>query len=302
MSILFDKPELPKNRLIIDLNGNEDVNIWKVTDNGESNIYELNPNNPNLLDLSTEFGMILLDGYSLIPPAPKTYIVDIPGGNGKLDLTESLLGETAYDNRDQEFKFAILDAEDFEMIKTTISNKIHGRAFNYALTMDPGYTYHGRFTIDSYKHSKYVNTGKVGTIVVKIESKPYKLLDNRRYYVSAQDGVGGIIRYFQSGRKPVTPKFESDGPFKVGFNGKLFDMPNGTWTISDITFRSGSNELYLSTFDIHECTWGYLKDNVTWKQFGEKKLYEWYKIKPDGTSAIKQWDDYASFTWGRIKR
>ena len=51
------------------------------------------PNNRLIVDgkdLTKEFGIILGDGYVMEPPSPKTYIVDIPSGNGKLDLTESL--------------------------------------------------------------------------------------------------------------------------------------------------------------------------------------------------------------------
>ena len=57
------------------------------------------PNNRlivNGVDLSTEYGMILLDGYTLSPPEPKTYTVDIPGGDGVIDLTEGLTGDVAY--------------------------------------------------------------------------------------------------------------------------------------------------------------------------------------------------------------
>ena len=56
-------PDLPNNRLIV-----------------------------NGVDLSIRFQMVLLDGYTLEPPEPKTYTVDIPGGNGVIDLTRLLPG------------------------------------------------------------------------------------------------------------------------------------------------------------------------------------------------------------------
>ena len=80
----------------------------------------------NGVDLTEKFKMVLSDGYTLTPPSPKTYIIDIPGGHGKLDLTESLFGDVPYDNRKQEFTFYIINVEDFEKAKTEISNMLHG--------------------------------------------------------------------------------------------------------------------------------------------------------------------------------
>ena len=70
-------PDLPDNRLIV-----------------------------NGVDLSVTYQMVLLDGYTLEPPKPKTYTVDIPGGNGVIDLTEALTGDVSYSNRTQKFTFA----------------------------------------------------------------------------------------------------------------------------------------------------------------------------------------------------
>ena len=130
------------------------------------------------VDLSERFKMVLLDGYTLTPPSPKTYIVDIPGGNGKLDLTESLFGDVTYDNRKLEFTFAIIGTENFEAVKTEITNFLHGKMLYFQMTMDPGYTYHGRFTISSYEHGMY-DIGKVGCIkslLSKIHRKKALLL------------------------------------------------------------------------------------------------------------------------------
>ncbi len=62
-------PDLPNNRLIV-----------------------------NGVDLSVTYQMVLLDGYTLEPPEPKTYTVDIPGGNGIIDLTEALTNDVVYNN------------------------------------------------------------------------------------------------------------------------------------------------------------------------------------------------------------
>ena len=61
----------------------------------------------NGIDLSMKYGLILIDGYELDPPSPKTTTVDIPGANGSIDLTEALNGDVVYDNRTKKFVFKI---------------------------------------------------------------------------------------------------------------------------------------------------------------------------------------------------
>ena len=43
------------------------------------------------------------------PPKPKTTYIDIPGGNGTLDLSESLTGYPIYENRTGSFKFRVMN-------------------------------------------------------------------------------------------------------------------------------------------------------------------------------------------------
>lgn len=263
-------PTLPKNRLIVDG-----------------------------VDLTAEFKMVLSDNYTLGPPEIKTYTVDIPGGNGKIDLTESLLGDTAYGNRKQEFTFYIISTSDFEKNKTEVSNFLHGKSFDYKMTMDPGYTYHGRFSVTEYAHAVY-NLGTVGVIKVEIDAKPFKLKDEQVFSI---DAVGGKTVYLESGRMRVRPAVETDGFLKVIFNNKLITLPQGTWTINDVLLTEGSNEIYFNSYDIRNLTWGDLKtSHITWRRFKEKRLYEWYKANGDGNYVNKVWSDLSGNTWASVSK
>lgn len=258
------------------------------------------PNNRlivNGVDLTPTFKMVLVDGYTLDPPKPKTYTVDIPGGNGKLDLTESLLGDTAYDNRKQEFIFYIIDSDNFEKVKTSVSNFLHGRSYNYKITMDPEYTYHGRFSVSSYTHNMYAN-GRVGIIKVAIDSDPFKYKDDQIFKV---DAIGGSIVYLPSGRLRVRPTIETDGFLKVIYDHKLFTLQQGTWKINDILLTEGTNEIYFNSYDIRNLTWGDIKNNsITWAEFKKRRLFEWYKSNGDGTYVHKRWEDLSDLTWADI--
>ena len=65
------------------------------------------------------------------PPKPKTTYIDIPGGNGALDLSESLTGYPIYENRTGSFKFRVMnDYVEWHERYTEIMEHLHGRSMN----------------------------------------------------------------------------------------------------------------------------------------------------------------------------
>lgn len=258
------------------------------------------PNNRlivNDVDLTANFKMVLVDGYTLEPPEPKTYTIDIPGGNGVLDLTETLLGDTAYNNRKQEFTFYVINTTEFEAIKTRVSNFLHGRSYNYKITMDPDYTYTGRFSVTSYTHSAYAS-GITGIIKISIDAKPFKMKPQQTYKV---DAVGGKLVYLPSGRMRVRPTIDTNRRVRVEYNNKVIYLTNGAWTLNDLMFSEGLNEIYFNAYDIRNLTWGDLKTNsVTWDEFGTQRIFEWYRSNGDGTYVMNRWKDVADKTWADL--
>ena len=248
----------------------------------------------NGVDLTERFKMILTDDYTFTPPSIKTYKVDIPGGHGQLDLTEALFGDVVYDNRKEEYTFNLIDVDNFERAKTEISKFLHGRYYEYKKTMDPEYTYKGRFSVSSYSRKAYAS-GILGIIKISIDGDPFKYKKEQVYTISC---VGGSIFYFNSGSKRVLPTIETYGLLKVIFNKKVYILPQGSWILNDVYFDSGINEVYFNSFDIHNLTWGDIKNNgTTWGEFKKKKLYEWYKSNGAGTLVFTTWDTVSANTW-----
>lgn len=198
----------------------------------------------NGVDLTKEYGLILADGYSLNPPEPKTNVIEIPGSNKVIDLTEALLGDVTYSNRTQEFTLYSIYNSDFEKLKTDISNFLHGKKFQYRITMDPDYVYTGRFKVGSYTHSVY-SGGKVGVITLSVEADPYKSKGLQTFRFNA---AGGIRVTLNSGRKIVSPKFEFKSETIVSANGVYARMQPGTYRVNDLWFKQGPNELYLNSY------------------------------------------------------
>lgn len=86
-----------------------------------------------------------------VPPTQKTNYIDIPGGDGSLDLSESLTKYPVYNNRTGSFKFRVMnDYMPWADRYSEIMGYLHGRTMRAILTEDPDYFYQGRFSVDSW--------------------------------------------------------------------------------------------------------------------------------------------------------
>lgn len=262
------------------------------------------PNNRLIVDgvdLSVRFQMILLDGYTLSPPEPKTYTVDIPGGDGVIDLTSALTGDVAYSNRPQSFTFMVVDPDSFERVKTDVSNFLHGKSFDYQMTMDPGYTYHGRFSVTEYSHAVYAYPGLVGVFTVDIDADPYKSKGLQTYKLNA---TGGKMFRLESGRKPVHPVIECAQPCKVRWKNVIVQVPAGTYRLNDVLFTEGYNDIYINSWTFYNITWGELGEGATHQMtWDEASKYRWddlQRLEGDIYDIPQKWEDLAPYRWSDL--
>ena len=112
------------------------------------------------------------------PPKQKTKIVDIPGGSGVIDLSESLTGYPVFNNRTGSFEFLIANNMYVEADNTTsswidvytdIMKHLHGKTMKMVLEDDPDYYYEGRFAVDQWNSDKTHSK-----ITISYDVGPYK--------------------------------------------------------------------------------------------------------------------------------
>lgn len=262
------------------------------------------PNNRLIVDgvdLTIRFQMALLDGYTLSPPEPKTYTVDIPGGDGVIDLTQALTGDVAYKNRQQTFPFMVVNPDSFERVKTDVSNFLHGKEFDYQITMDPGYTYHGRFTVNEYSHALYAYPGLVGMFTVSVDADPYKLKGHMTYQLNA---TGGQMFRLESGRKPVHPVIECTQPCRVRWKDVVTVVPVGTYRLNDVLFTQGFNEIYINSRELFNTSWADLgSDGIYAMTWDSASSYRWDDIqRMDGNimDVPRQWSEISGLRWEEL--
>ena len=107
------------------------------------------------------------------PPEPKTKYIELPGGNGSVDLTESLTGYPVYENRKGSLEFVVINDEweRWHTRYTKIMEYLHGRKMRAILDDDPNFYYEGRFNVSSWDSN---NDGTWSNITIDYDVDPFK--------------------------------------------------------------------------------------------------------------------------------
>lgn len=237
------------------------------------------------IDIEKKFGVYVTDESTFAPPTVKSYLIDRPGGDSKIDATE-VFGDVLYDDREDTLVLLVEDwVSDFSNVKTDIARFLHGKEYDFTYSWDPGYTYHGRFFLDEF----YQQAG-LRKIKVKITANPYKSAGIKVHEVDAQAGAHVMLN---PGRGRVQPVFESKMPIHVIANGVDAMLPAGSHTAVGLSISSDAAEVYVNTGGSvrgGSTTWGDLKEmGLTWGDLKGKRWHEvmWLKELPPENDAYK---------------
>lgn len=155
------------------------------------------------------------------PPTLKTKTLEIPGGDGVIDLSEALTGYPVYSNRTGSMEFIVVN-DFYEPVKThqewyevysNIMDYLHGQQLQAFLEDDKEYYYEGRFTVNNWKSDK-----NHSIITIDYDVGPYKwffhssledskLSDNFKNIQVTATYKSHIFKKTLFGRAPVCPSF-----------------------------------------------------------------------------------------------
>lgn len=184
---------------------------------------------------------------SFSPPLPKNNFIDLPGGSGTLDLSESLTGYPLYNDRTGSWEFVLADQETpYQDVYSEIMNYLQGRRYKAILEDDKYFCYDGKFWINEER-----SASEYSVIVIEYNVYPYKLernTSNEPWLWDPFDFKYGVIRNFQSivvngTLTVILPKSEmpsspiitaNSNGMKVQCNGTTYDLNNGKTIIPNI--------------------------------------------------------------------
>lgn len=182
---------------------------------------------------------LVLSKVSIPPATVKTNFVDIPGGNGSVDLTEAL-GEVKFYDRECSFTFTVFPYDDFEQKKTEVSNLLNGQRKKICLDKDPGYYWDGRCSIDEYASDKNLHRIVVGATVAPYKLKP----DVTKVIVPSGEAV---VRTLMNSRKTVVPTITNTASAVIVFGGKTYEISAGVHKILNIELTAGENQVIVTS-------------------------------------------------------
>lgn len=118
-----------------------------------------------------DYGMFAVKGgLDRGSPAPKTRLVDIPGADGLLDLTESAGGIVRYGNRPMSLLFSVrVDDDRRSALQDELVNDLHGKQVAIVFDDDPDWIYEGRATVAFEDIEDWRMK-----VRVSVDAKPYK--------------------------------------------------------------------------------------------------------------------------------
>ena len=188
------------------------------------------------------WGLFLIDFTMELPPA-KTKYVDLPIGNGSVDMTEAIFGDVSYGERTAAFQFAVkLPFSDRIALQNTIAAYLHGRRMRIVLPDDPYHYYMGRVQLTS----GMIREGTVDNLAMEAICEPYKYKMFPTVVSGAVPAGGTVTRSCLNSRMRVIPEITVSAAATIIFGGSTYSVNAGTWKLTNVVFVEGDNEITIT--------------------------------------------------------
>ena len=185
---------------------------------------------------------LVLAAKTIGTPSPKTETIDIPGGDGVLDLTD-FFGETKYGNRNLSFEFStMVTPSEFMPLFSEVQNALHGRKLRIILDEDPEWCYIGRISVSEWKADR-----NIGKLTIDCDCEPYKYQIGTTEIFRAISGTSSFT--LPNSRKRVVPevKVTSSSGLSVTYgSGNVWNLSSGSYLLPELELVEGDNPITVS--------------------------------------------------------
>lgn len=182
---------------------------------------------------------LILSQKTIGTPTPKTEVIEIPGGDGVLDLTD-FFGETKYNNRTLSFEFStIVPQDEFMDLFSRVQNALHGQKVKIILDDDAEWYYLGRLTVSEWKAEK-----RIGKLTIDCDCEPYKYSQTETAVKKAVTTTATIT--LANSRMRVVPKITTDAAMTIAFGAYSGTFSAGTFTIPELVLVEGNNTVTVT--------------------------------------------------------
>lgn len=188
-----------------------------------------------------DLGLLLAPGSSVGDAQPKTYFVDVPHGNGSLDLSEAITGDVVYDDREISFKLLLpADVKTWDVKQRELKNMFHGKRREIIMPQYPGYYFVGRVNVEAIEQDK-----SVAYIPFSVLAEPFALKVNKTIASHSVTATGVLILILKNERMITMPTFTTSGTTKITFGNKTQSYSAGTFQSTSILLKEGDNPIKI---------------------------------------------------------
>lgn len=186
-----------------------------------------------------DFRAVIQNADVVGSPAPNTSYVEVPGGNGHIDLTEALTGDVTYSNRTLTLQLALKTTPAlWPQVTNRIYNALHGRAVQVILDEEPTHYFYGRADVESA-----ARTRNAGQVAISVDCDPY------RYEIEETEvtfsGTGEWQCSLSNDRMWVVPAITSTNACSVVYGSSVISLEAGEQKIADFVLKEGETPLYV---------------------------------------------------------
>lgn len=182
---------------------------------------------------------LILSQKTIGTPSPKTETIDIPGGDGVLDLTD-FFGEVKYNNRNLSFDFStMVPQEQFMDLFSRVQNALHGQKMQIILDDDSEWYYTGRITVSEWKAEK-----NIGQLTIDCDCEPFKTRHGDTVIFQAVEGTEATV-ILPNGIKPVVPIIDITGNINLTFGTNFWALSEGRYELPAVKLVNGENTILV---------------------------------------------------------
>ena len=185
---------------------------------------------------ATDWGL-LLSSYDIGEPDIKTNYIELPVGDGSIDLTEALRGEVSYGNREITAKFTTIATRDtWRALMDTIRAYCHGRKVTIVAPEDDQHYYIGRVSV-----GPLIKSASSAEFTIKITADPYKYKNNPTVVNLNVGAPATLAVTLVNGRKNAIPTMTTNNTTQVVIAGVSASFSPGTHKLVNFILKEGNN-------------------------------------------------------------
>ena len=176
-------------------------------------------------------------------PEANTVILEVPGRNGNLDLSEALTGDVTYRNREIKLELASsVNLQTWYEKCLHIFNTYHGKNVTVIFDDDPDHYYNGRASVSDPQR---VRNG--GAFIFTVNAEPFRYsVTEKNVTATVSTSASSVTKTItNNGRMPVCPTITTTKACQMVSGGITYSLLQGTQTIPAFILPQGNTSVKI---------------------------------------------------------